>query len=143
MSLMDVLMESHTSPQERMGLISGLGGLGGMPSGLSGLPTASGGPMGWIEQALDLTNKPMGWSDELYDLMMRESGGNPRAYNDTPVASGQHAQGLFQTIPSTFNSYNMDRLGGIYNPVANAVAAIRYIVSRYGSPMNLPSSGGY
>jgi SLT domain-containing protein len=37
----------------------------------------------------------------------------------------------------------MPRLGGIYDPVANAVAAIRYIQSRYGSIGNVASSGGY
>lgn len=116
-------------------LLGGGGGGGAAPAG--------GGPNKWIARALNITNSPMAWQDELHALMMRESGGNPRAYNDTAVASGQHAQGLFQTIPSTFDAYNIDRLGGIYNPVANAVAAIRYIKSRYGNPMNLPSSGGY
>jgi SLT domain-containing protein len=32
----------------------------------------------------------------------------------------------------------MKGLGGIYNPIANAVAGIRYIMSRYGSVFNVP-----
>jgi SLT domain-containing protein len=117
-----------------------------MPTSLSDLasgPVPKGKPRQWINKALDITNSPESWAAPLYDLMMRESGGDPRAYNDTAVASGEHAQGLFQTIPSTFQAHNKPGLGGINNPVSNAVAAIRYIMGRYGSPFNLPSSGGY
>jgi len=53
--------------------------------------------------------------------------------------------GLFQTIPSTFKAYSLG--GSIMDPVANAVAAIRYILDRYGSVYNTPlftqGGGGY
>jgi hypothetical protein len=111
---------------------------GGAPPG-----SYPGNVRGWLNEAIDITGVPQRWLGPLTDLVGRESSGDPRAYNETPVASGQHAQGLLQTIPSTFEAHNLPRLGGIYDPVANAVAAIRYILSRYGSVKNLPASGGY
>ncbi len=127
------------------GLMGLLGGTDRMKAGNPGTDTGSygGGPRGWVNEAIDITGVNQSWLKPLMQLMGRESGGDPNAYNDTPVASGQHAQGLFQTIPSTFQAYNEPGLGGINDPVANAVAAINYIVSRYGNPGNLPTSGGY
>lgn len=150
-SLMEMLLSQPSAVDKLMPLLSMTGGVSA-PKSLRGLSTRdvsrgpgdpSQPPREWIDEALDITNKPAGWMDPLYDLMMRESGGDPRAINPNPVASGEHAKGLFQTIPSTFQAYNKASLGGIFDPVANAVAAIRYIKSRYGSPYNLPSSGGY
>jgi hypothetical protein len=70
-----------------------------------------------------------------HTLIMRESGGNPNAINltDSNAKAGHPSQGLMQTIPSTFNAYKLPGLGGITNPIANIVAGIRYILSRYGS----------
>lgn len=104
---------------------------------------AKGGVQGWLQQAIDITGVPQWWMSPLQELVQKESGGNPNAYNDTPVASGQHAQGLLQTIPSTFKAYSQPGLGGINDPIANAVAAINYILDRYGSIRNIPTSGGY
>jgi SLT domain-containing protein len=97
---------------------------------------------------MSLTGVNQSWLKPLMKLVQHESGGNPNARNDTPVASGQHAQGLLQTIPSTFDAYNMNRLGNdITDPVQNAVAAIRYIMSRYGhvrkTPLFTEGGGGY
>lgn len=141
MSLIDMLLNEDSANQKYAMLQSLTGGtqLGSLNNSVS----TKGGPRGWINEALDITNSPDKWADPLYDLMMRESGGDPNARNSTAVASGEHAQGLFQTIPSTFEAHNLPRLGGINDPVANAVAAIRYIIGRYGSPYNLPASGGY
>jgi len=47
---------------------------------------------------------------------------------------------LFQTIEPTFNAYGLG--GSIFDPVANAVAAIRYILARYGSIFNIASYRG-
>lgn len=101
----------------------------------------------WVRQAMGITGVPQGWYQGLMKLAQYESGGNPMAVNQTPVASGQHATGLFQTIPSTFQAHNIAGLGPITNPIANAVAAIRYILGRYGSVYNTPlftqGGGGY
>jgi hypothetical protein len=146
MSLMDLLLNAP-SAQDRYQQIAGLGDMaspyagGNTPSEL-GSYTGGGKPIDWIEQALQATGHGLRWTDELAELMRRESGGDPHAYNDTPVASGEHAQGLFQTIPSTFAAHNVLH-GQITDPVANAAAAIDYIWGRYGNPNGLPSSGGY
>lgn len=70
-------------------------------------------------------------------IAQQESSGNPRAVNPKPVG-GEHATGLMQTLPSTFKEYAIRGMTDIYNPIHNAVAAIRYIKSRYGSPWNIP-----
>lgn len=104
----------------------------------------------WVLQAMRMTGVPASWFAPLVGLAMHESGGNPRAINlwDSNAAAGIPSKGLFQTIDPTFNAYSMG--GSIWNPIANAVAAIRYILSRYGSIFSIPSyvggssfSGGY
>lgn len=146
MSLLEELVSGPSAADQYISMLpmlqgSPLAGAGAtMPPSGGNYP---GNPRGWVTEALDITNSPLAWRRPLMELMRRESGGDPNAYNDTPVASGEHAQGLFQTIPSTFAAHDMPRLGGINDPVSNAVAAIRYIVGRYGSPFNLPESGGY
>ena len=111
------------------------GFLSGLFSGGSG-----GDVSGWIQQAMSLTGAPSSWLGPLSTLVQKESGGNPNAINltDSNAKAGHPSKGLFQTIDSTFNAYAMRRLGGIYNPIANAVAGIRYIMSRYGSVFNVP-----
>jgi len=151
-TLLELLLQQPSALERTLPILSMAGGptTSSSPTSLLGLSgtaapgdPASDKPRGWINEALDITNKPEAWARPLYELMMRESGGDPRAVNSTPVASGQHAKGLFQTIPSTFQAHNKPGLGGIFDPVSNAVAAIRYIIGRYGSPYNLPTSGGY
>ena len=143
MSLLEELINGPSAADQYLSMAPMLGIGGGLsPRNATSVPV-SGKPADWIQQALQITNSPMKWQGPLFELMMRESGGDPNARNDTPVASGQHAQGLFQTIPSTFAAHDSPRLGGINDPVSNAVAAIRYITGRYGSPYNLPESGGY
>jgi tape measure domain-containing protein len=109
---------------------------------LSGVFSGGGGGdvTGWIQQAMALTGAPSSWLGALSTLVQHESGGNPNAINlwDSNAKAGHPSKGLFQTIDSTFNAYAMKGLGGIYNPIANAVAGIRYIMSRYGSVFNVP-----
>jgi SLT domain-containing protein len=71
-------------------------------------------------------------------LISHESGGDPKIVNKTATPGGYHAAGLAQMIPPTFQSYNIPGLGGIFNPVANLAAAIRYMQDRYGSVANTP-----
>lgn len=74
-------------------------------------------------------------------LMQAESGGNPMAINlwDSNAAAGQASRGLMQVIPSTFAAYRDPSLpNNIFDPLANMVAAARYIRARYGG--NVPGS---
>jgi hypothetical protein len=109
---------------------------------LSGVFSGGGGgnATAWIQQAMALTGAPSSWLGALSTLVQHESGGNPNAINlwDSNAKAGHPSKGLFQTIDSTFNAYAMKGLGGIYNPIANAVAGIRYIMARYGSVFNVP-----
>lgn len=94
----------------------------------------------WISQALAITGTPMSWMPAMLIKAQKESGFNPRAINlwDSNAKKGTPSKGLFQTIDPTFNAYKMKGMNDIWNPVHNAVAAIRYIKSRYGSVFNTP-----
>ncbi|WP_101844212.1 phage tail tape measure protein [Halobacillus sp. Marseille-P3879] len=106
---------------------------------------------GWVKQALSVTNTPMSWLPAMMVKAQKESGYNPRAINlwDINAKRGIPSKGLFQTIDPTFNAHKMKGMNDIYNPIHNAVAAIRYIKSRYGSVFNTPGiaamsqGGGY
>jgi SLT domain-containing protein len=104
----------------------------------------------WLSQALAATGKPASWLPDLLEIVAAESGtrnpdgsvqigtGDPRARNTTAV-NGQHAEGLLQTLPSTFIANVPAGLpSDIDNPVSNAAAAINYIAARYGNPQNTP-----
>src|SRR5206468_1151022 len=57
---------------------------------------------------------------------------------DSNAKRGDPSRGLMQTIGATFEHYRLKSLpDDIYNPVANIVAGIRYILSRYGSIFNV------
>ncbi|UZH06455.1 transglycosylase SLT domain-containing protein [Heyndrickxia coagulans] len=89
---------------------------------------------------MSITGTPASYLGALTRVAMHESGGNPRAINlwDSNAKAGHPSKGLMQTIDSTFNAYKLPGLGDIWNPVANAVAAIRYMNARYGSISNVP-----
>jgi SLT domain-containing protein len=101
---------------------------------------SGGNAAGWIQSALSIVGAPSSWLGPLSTLVQHESGGDPNAINlwDSNAKAGHPSKGLFQTIDSTFNAYAIKGLGDIYNPVANAVAGIRYIMSRYGDVFNVP-----
>jgi SLT domain-containing protein/phage-related protein len=89
----------------------------------------------WIAAAIAFAGVPASWAPGLRTLIMRESGGNPRAINnwDINAQRGDPSRGLMQTIGATFNAYRDPRLSAdIYDPLANIVAGIRYIIARYG-----------
>jgi SLT domain-containing protein len=94
----------------------------------------------WVRAAMAITGVPESWFNPLVTIAMKESGGNPRAINlwDINAKRGTPSKGLFQTIDPTFNRYKLPGLNDIWNPVHNAVAAIRYIIDRYGSVFNVP-----
>lgn len=93
----------------------------------------------WIQQAMALTGVPQSWFLGLMTIARRESGFNPNAINlwDSNAAAGVPSIGLMQTIGPTFAAYALPGLNDIYNPVHNAVAAIRYILARYGDISNV------
>lgn len=94
----------------------------------------------WIAEAIARTGVPASWTSPLHTLIMRESGGNPKAINlwDSNAQAGYPSQGLMQTIPQTFAAHRDPGLpNDITHPIANIVAGIRYIQSRYGSIFNV------
>jgi TP901 family phage tail tape measure protein len=94
----------------------------------------------WLLTAMAITGTPATYLGALLKVAMHESGGNPRAINlwDSNAKAGHPSKGLMQTIDSTFNAYKLPGLDDIWNPVHNAVAAIRYMNARYGSIANVP-----
>lgn len=69
---------------------------------------------------------------KIVSLAMQESGGDPNIVNPTGVA-GEHATGLMQMLPSTFQAYEVASSDDILNPVHNVAASSRYQVDRYGN----------
>lgn len=106
----------------------------------------------WLEQAIAEQHVPETWLDPLLHITAAESGqrtsapsgvklgsGDPKARNPVDVGNGEHAEGLLQTIPSTFEANRLASLpDDIDNPVSNAAAAIGYIRARYGDPWHTP-----
>ncbi|MED2943433.1 transglycosylase SLT domain-containing protein [Bacillus swezeyi] len=113
---------------------------GSLAAAFSGIGAVGGNVKSWIKQALMATGSPLSWLDPLSVIAQKESGGNPRAYNgwDINAKRGDPSRGLMQTIGQTFNAYKEKGMNDIFNPIHNAVAAINYIKSRYGSPFNTP-----
>lgn len=136
-------------------LLSFLGGkdtTAAKAAGNIGSPGAVSGDLAqWVAQAMSDTGLSGGdWLNGLETIAMHESGGNPNATNDwdSNAAAGDPSRGLMQTIGSTFEAYRSASLpDNIFDPVANIVAGIGYIQSRYGGIGNVPglvsmSNGG-
>ncbi|MCJ0932545.1 phage tail tape measure protein [Virgibacillus halodenitrificans] len=102
----------------------------------------SGNVKSWITEAMKHTGVPGNWAGPLATIAMKESGGRtgPSTINkwDSNWRRGTPSMGLMQTIRPTFESYKGRGMNDIMNPVHNAVAAINYIKSRYGSVFNVP-----
>lgn len=104
-----------------------------------------------IIAALRITGQPMSWVAPMMTIAQHESGFNPSARNDWDInaKNGDPSVGLFQIIGSTFRSYMMPGMGDRTNPLHSAVAAIRYMLSRYGGVWGHPGiismahGGGY
>lgn len=101
----------------------------------------AGGKLGdWIKRAVQIVGKPSTWEGPLHTLVMRESGGNPNAVNRTDInaRNGTPSKGLAQVIQPTFDRYHNTSLSSnIFDPIANLVAALDYIIVRYGSIFNV------
>jgi TP901 family phage tail tape measure protein len=106
----------------------------------------------WIATALNIMHMSMAFLPGIASLIQNESGGNPRAINnyDANAKRGDPSRGLMQTIMSTFQAYVLPALRGlgIYNPIANITAGVRYALANYGPGMllgggNHSPGGGY
>lgn len=102
---------------------------------IGGIFKGSGSLTDWVNQAVSITGVPRGWVGPLIARALFESGGNPNAVNnwDINAQRGTPSKGLMQTIGPTFAAYAMPGHNSIFNPVDNLIAAIRYILARYGS----------
>ncbi len=111
------------------------------------------GPGGGVErwraaalQALALAGQPASWITLLLRRMNQESGGNATVRNgwDINAKLGQNSTGLMQVIPPTFAAYaGPYRSRGVYDPLANIYASIKYTLARYGSLPAWGRPGGY
>jgi len=112
------------------------------PGGFGGGGAVSGTVGQWIRMALSMAGAPLSWAAWMGTLVSKESGGNPRAVNpQTAGMSGEHAEGIAQTIPSTFAAFALPGHGNIWNPVDDLIASVRYIRATYGSPASIPGLG--
>jgi len=96
--------------------------------------------VGQIKQAMSMLNIPMQYLPGLETIAMNESTGDVNSINlwDSNAKAGHPSQGLFQTIPSTFAEFKVSGHDNINNGLDNSLAAIRYMISRYGSISNVP-----
>jgi SLT domain-containing protein len=100
-----------------------------------------------VLQALKLVGQPASLLPTVLRRMNQESGGNPKAINnwDVNAKNGDPSRGLMQVIGSTFSAYAGKLTSrGIYDPLANLYASMRYALSRYGSLASAYNrAGGY
>jgi hypothetical protein len=116
-------------------------GEAGMESGETG---EGGDADAWIRRAMQIVGVGEDWYAPLRKRMMQESGGQniPQGITDINTQKGTPAFGPMQMIEPTFRSHMMPGYENWKDPLHNTVAAIRYIMARYGHPSKLPK-GGY
>ncbi len=90
-----------------------------------------------LTDAARLTGVGSSWVPWLELIANYESSGNPSAVSPVAV-DGEHATGLMQMLPATFQRYALPGYTDIWNPTDNAAAAIRYIQADYGAPWKIP-----
>lgn len=101
-----------------------------------------------ISQALEIDvpyGIPRSWAPYIFEVVGHESGGNKNDVNPQAVEYSpgvyEHAEGIMQTMPSTFAEYAVPGHTDIWNPVDNIAAAMRYILSTYKSPLSINGIG--
>jgi hypothetical protein len=112
--------------------------LGGMLGG--GAAAAVGGDVGgWIQQAIAATGVDPSWANGLGVIIQHESGGNPSASNawDVNAQRGDASVGLMQLTGSNRATYTPSGLDPM-DPVAQIIAGINYVKSRYGDISKVP-----
>ncbi|MFL0198293.1 phage tail tape measure protein [Clostridium sp. WILCCON 0269] len=115
--------------------------IGSMTSAASGSMggAVSGNLVSWLTTAMALTGTPMAYLPALEQIAMHESGGDPKSINlwDINAKEGHPSKGLMQLIDDNMR-YALPGMNDIWNPIDNAVAAIRYMNATYGSIANVP-----
>ncbi len=97
-----------------------------------------------IVRALRITHHPIAWVRPLVWLAWQESKDHAHAQDSVIVRNAdwhgdsERASGLFQVLPTTFDAHALKGMKDIWNPLDNAVSAVRYIVGRYGTPFAIP-----
>lgn len=89
-----------------------------------------------VERALSIMGQPSSLVETVLRRMNQESGGNPRAINnwDVNARRGTPSKGLMQVIDPTYRAYRHPEYDkGVYDPLSNILASMRYALSRYGS----------
>lgn len=127
----------------------GEGQFGSMAAPGGGVPGGAG-VQRWaplVLQVLRMLGQPASYLGITLRRMNQESGGNARAINlwDINAKRGMASRGLMQVIPPTFAAYaGIMRGRGIWDPMANIYASMRYALARYGSlPSAYNRKGGY
>lgn len=121
-----------------------------------GYPMPAGGSIGgagvqrWaplVLQALQMMGQPASYLGIVLRRMNQESGGNPTIVNnwDINAKRGTPSGGLMQTIEPTYRAYADPRRNlGMFDPLSNILASMRYALARYGSlPAAYNKAGGY
>ncbi|MFF5451884.1 phage tail tape measure protein [Streptomyces sp. NPDC012950] len=100
-----------------------------------------------VLQALRMVGQPASLLPVVLRRMNQESGGNPAAINnwDINAKNGTPSKGLMQVIDPTFNAHAGALRGrGVWDPLANIYASMRYALARYGSLTSAYNrAGGY
>jgi hypothetical protein len=120
-----------------------MGGNGGPPS--QGVPIPKPQIIAILQQAIQIDGVPQSWLSGLEIIVGHEdASGNPYAV-DPILVDGEHASGLMQMLPSTFWGDHVAGYNDIWNPLDNAVAAIRHIEGAWRNPDKIPGviSGVY
>jgi tape measure domain-containing protein len=132
-----------TGRRMKAGITKLMGSFGSFPSG------AGSGVQRWAGVfllALRMAGQSAAWLGLGLKRMAQESGGNPFAINLTDINArrGDPSRGLMQVIGATFRAYANGLLRrGIYDPLANIFAAIRYTLARYHTLLAWARPGGY
>ena len=128
----------------------------GMPNVFSSPPISAGTVANptqvknWIDQALTLDAPygiPSSWAPYILEIIGHEDAtGDPYAVNPQAVlyTTGvyEHAEGIMQTMPSTFFEFAVPGHIDVWNPVDNIAAAVRYIQgSNYHTPLAIDGIG--
>lgn len=119
-----------------------------MMAGMSG--GIGGGVERWrplVLQALQMLGQPASLVDRVLKQIDIESSGNPNIVNtwDINARRGTPSGGLLQTIQPTYNRYADPRRNlGMFDPLSNLLAGMRYAIGRYGGIANIwPKKMGY
>lgn len=89
-----------------------------------------------VLQALQMMGQPASLVERVLMQIGTESGGDPRAVNnwDINAKRGTPSGGLLQTILPTYNRHADPRRNlGMFDPLSNILASMRYALHRYGS----------